>query len=302
MQARTEPVPITEIICSMELLEAMPETVRNRLKNAGLISPTGEREHDRAFFERQAAAENQKTGNLPYYDCQKCGNKGYIAVVHAGWRGQGFEISRPNCDCMIKRRYLRNVRESGLSEALTRYTLEAWHCREPWQQELLDAVKRYADNPEGWFCLTGTTGTGKTHLCTALCGILLEKGYPVRYMLWRDIATRAKAAVTDNEAYAEIVEPLKRVRVLYIDDFWKTGRAANHVSGQVRPTVGDLNLAFELLNARYADSNLLTIISTEMNLYTMLSTDEAIGSRIAERTRGGRYYDLSGYKNWRLIG
>ena len=257
---------------------------------------TGERER----LERLADDENRKPGNLSDYDCQKCKNKGRIATVHPGWMGRGFEIQYADCDCMKQRRYLRNIRESGLSDMLTRYTLDAWQCREPWQASVLEAVKRYAGRPEGWFCLSGTPGTGKTHLCTALCGLLLQQGFPVRYMLWRDVTVRAKAVVNDGEAYAAILEPLKRVRVLYIDDFWKTGRAANHVNGQLAPTVGDMNLAFELLNARYTDSSLMTIISTEMHLGVMLAFDEAIGSRIAERTHGGRYCDLSGYQNWRM--
>ena len=139
-------------------------------------------------------------------------------------------------------------------------------------------------------------------MCTALCGLLLEKGFPVRYMLWRDVSVKAKAAVNDAEAYREIVEPLKRVKALYIDDFWKNGRGA--------PSDADIRLAFELLNARYADSGLLTIFSTEMSMSALLAVDEGVGSRIAERTRDGRYYNLRdrdcdrdrNYKNWRITG
>ena len=38
-------------------------------------------------------------------------------------------------------------------------------------------------DPKGWFVTTGRSGAGKTHLCTAICGELLHRGLPVRYML-----------------------------------------------------------------------------------------------------------------------
>ena len=181
---------------------------------------------------------------------------------------------------------------SGLTELLKRYTMENWEAREPWQKKLADMVHDYANNPSGWFLLSGTPGTGKTHLCTALCGILMERGMPARYMLWRDVSVRAKACVNDEVEYQALIEPLKRVKVLYIDDLFKTGK------GQ-QPTTGDVNLAFELINARYNDSRLLTVISSERSINEILDIDEGVGSRIYERAK--EYYaDLRGRKNWRM--
>lgn len=60
---------------------------------------------------------------------------------------------------------------------------------------------------------------------------------------------------------------LKMVYVFYIDDFIKE-----------TVTDADINIAFELLNARYNDHEKLTIISTEKSI------DEALGSRIYERS------------------
>lgn len=111
-------------------------------------------------------------------------------------------------------------------------------------------------------------------------------------MLWRDVSVRAKAAVNDEDAYRKIVEPLKRVRVLYIDDLFKTGK------GQ-QPTTGDVNLAFEILNARYNDSSKITLLSSELTVDQILAIDEAVGSRIYERSKGW-YFDLTGRNNWRL--
>lgn len=301
-RAQEDMAPLAEMFLNPAFLARMPEAAKSRLTRLGELRRTGNAEAIAALAAESEAWKNElynaTPGELTGYDCPKCQNRGDFRFTD-----KYGNPSLRECECMKKRRYLRNIRESGLSEMLSRYTFEAWQCREPWQRDALEAVTRYAQNPQGWLCLSGTPGTGKTHLCTALCGELLERGLSVSYMLWKDVSTKAKAVVND-EAYEAIVSPLKRVRVLYIDDFWKAGRAVDRATGnrvKAEPTVGDVNLAFDIINARYCDSGLLTIFSTELTIGEMLNVDEAVGSRIAERARGGRYQDLSGKnRNWRM--
>ena len=92
---------------------------------------------------------------------------------------------------------------------------------------------------------------------------------------------------TDGEEYQSRIRPFKTVPVLYIDDFLKGGH-----------TEADLRLAFEILNARYNDSSLRTIISSEMSLFDVLGLDEATGGRIYERAKG--YVIEAPKENWRL--
>lgn len=235
----------------------------------------------------RAEQYNDKTGTLVGLDCPACKNRGYFAQVD----DEGRETLR-ECSCMAARRSLDRIKRSGLADLLTRYTLETWEVRDPWQEKALNMVRDFAKAPEGWFLASGRPGTGKSHLCTALCGLLLNGGMDVRYMLWRDESMRAKAAVTDAEEYARIVAPLKAACVLYIDDLFKTGR------GQT-PSPADVSLAFELLNARYNDGQKITIISTEYSVEALLDIDEAVGSRIYERSK--KYYLCAeNKKNWRL--
>lgn len=231
---------------------------------------------------------NQEPGNKTGYDCPDCLNRGFFHRVD----GQGRSYLE-ECRCMAIRRNQERVKRSGLSDMLSRYTADKWQEREAWQRKARELMEQYAEHPVGWLLASGPPGTGKTHLCTALCGLLMDKGVDVRYMLWRDVSTRAKALVTDEGAYRAIVEPLKWVRCLYIDDLFKTGK------GQ-EPTTGDVNLAFEILNARYNDANKLTIISTERDIEQLLAIDEALGSRIYERSRNF-YLSMTGKKNWRLL-
>ena len=61
---------------------------------------------------------------------------------------------------------------------------------------------------------------------------------------------------------------------------------------------GDLNVAFELLNARY-NARKRTIISGERTIGAIMDIDEAIGSRIYERSKNGYCFETSP-ENWRL--
>lgn len=243
---------------------------------------------DREKTEWMAEQANKQPGNIPGFQCPECLNRGY--TVHVDENGN--RVIR-ECACMARRRSEKNMEKSGLSELLHRCTMDSWERKETWQEKLFYLGQKWACKPSGWFYLAGTPGTGKTHFCAALCGLLMELGMECRYMLWRDASVRAKAAVNDEAEYRNLVEPLKRVKVLYIDDLFKTGKGQS-------PTTGDVNLAFEILNARYNDSRLITILSSELTVNQILDIDEAVGSRIYERTNGF-YVDLTGKKNWRLM-
>lgn len=254
-----------------------------RIGADGTSSPQTWVEREREIVE----LANKAPGHLTGEDCPLCLNRGYFTRVS----DDGYRYNEV-CKCMARRRSLARIRRSGLSEALTRYTLERWDEREPWQTKVKELALDYANSPSGWFFLAGRPGTGKTHLCTALAGLLMEQGYELRYVLWRDLSTRAKAVVNDDEEYQRIVGPLKDVKVLYIDDLFKTGK------GQ-QPTTGDVNLAFELLNARYNNGGLLTLLSSELTMEKLLDVDEGTASRIYERSKD-HYADLSDRENWRI--
>ena len=237
---------------------------------------------------QRAAAYNRTPGSMTGKDCPKCRNKGQIMIV----KENGSTAVR-ECECMGFRHSLRRLERSGLQELVKRCRFDTFQTAEQWQQQAKEQAWQYAAAPAGrWFVAAGQPGSGKTHLCVAVCRELMLRGAEVRYMLWRDTVTRLKAVVNDAQEYARLMEPLKRVSVLYIDDLFKTGK------GQA-PTGADANVAFELLNARYMNENSITVISTERTLSELLEIDEAVGSRIAQRCKGA-YLCLTGAeKNWR---
>lgn len=235
---------------------------------------------------------NECQGHLSGDACPQCKNKGVVYVA------DGTYVVARECSCMPARKAYWRLKQSGLADSIERYTFENFQVREPWQKAVKDTAVRFLHDQNGaWFFAGGQPGAGKTHICTAIVGALLKRGLSARYMLWKDESTWLKGRINE-EAYDVRVEKLKTVPVLYIDDFFKTPLDVDGTPK--KPTPGDVNLAFEILNARYV-SRKPTLITSERLLDELLDFDEAIGSRVYERSKG---YTLNlsrdRRKNWRL--
>lgn len=226
-------------------------------------------------YERRKVEEyNSMPGDLDGMDCPICLNRGNIAVI-----GMSGTMSIRLCKCMKTRQSLQRIERSGLKNLLGKYTFERYIDSEPWQKQAKAMAMAFIDDSEGnWFFAGGQVGCGKTHLCTAMVDELLKRGKEARYMLWREEIVLLKAMVTDADTYSRAMREYKNAEVLYVDDLFKTEQGKP-------PTQADVNIAFELFNYRYNNDSLVTIISSERLIDDLISIDEAVGSRIYERTR-----------------
>lgn len=221
---------------------------------------------------------NEEVGTLSGYDCPDCMNRGGSYL-----RRDGYTVFCV-CHCAEIRKSLRNIAKSGLSDLMEICTFDNFDDTEPWQKPIKQSAKAYLTDHTGkWFYIGGQNGAGKTHICTALVGELLKIGKSARYMLWKDESVRLKASVNDDDTYYSLIEPLKTVDVLYIDDFFKMQRGEN--GAPKPPTPADVNIAFEILNYRYNNPKAITVISTEYDIDELMDIDEAVGSRIYQRTK-----------------
>ena len=225
------------------------------------------------FEEMKCKSYNNSPGELTDYDCKECKNRGNFMEYK-----NGYEFMR-GCRCMEIRRNIRRMKKSGLTNVMKRYTFDNFEANENWQKSILESAKKYVNSNDGqWFYIGGQVGSGKTHICTAILLEFLNKGMMAKYMLWRDEIVRIKANVNDDEGYTRTVNPLKTAQVLYIDDFFKTEKGKT-------PTTAEINIAFEILNYRYNNKGLITIISAEYAMDKLIDIDEAVGSRIYQRTK-----------------
>lgn len=250
---------------------------------------------------RNAETFNASSGSLneqDEYNCDICHNKGLIMKAYQQESGLWSTACR-ECKCMDVRRSIKKMNRSGLKNIIRDYTFSKFAVVDPWQQTLKEAAEAYAQKPEGWFFIGGQSGAGKTHLCTAICREFLLAGTSVKYMLWRDDIVKLKNALGEPAQYDALMTEYKTVEVLYIDDLFKTGKGAD--GAKQRPTSADINIAFEILNFRYNNSKLLTVISSECTINDILDIDEATGGRIFEKAKAFSLKPDKA-KNYRLKG
>lgn len=236
----------------------------------------------KSLAEMAVESYNEEIGDMQGYDCPICKNKGMVAFLKDG------QDCYMNCNCLDIRKANKMQAASGLYMLLAKHTFDNYRAIEQWQQYTLDKAKEFADKKDGWFFLGGRSGTGKTHICTAIIGQLLKEGIACKYMLWRDDVRELNAKVNTPE-FDELIRPFKQTKVLYIDDFFKGGISQ-----------GDKNRAFEILNYRYLNG-LMTVISSELLIKDILEIDEAIGGRIYQSSmnyliqiKNGANYRLQG--------
>ena len=225
---------------------------------------------------------NKQEGSLHLedgYNSDKCKNKGFVAIPIKTDFGYWTEAMKP-CECQTARRNLAHLKNSGLENIVKKYTFANYKIDQAWQSNIKNKALSFIKKENGgWFFIGGSSGAGKTHICTAICSHYLDQGQEVRYMMWREDIERLKANKMDAEVYAEMMDKFKNVPVLYIDDLFKTGKADT----LQKPTPADINTAFELLNYRYNKPDLITIISSESQIADLINIDEAIAGRIKER-------------------
>lgn len=233
---------------------------------------------------------NKELGNMTGYNCPKCLNRGNFAFV----KDEGG-IAFRDCECMKIRRCVSKMEASGLQDVIAKYTFDAYKDQEQWQKVVKQGAISYANNLTGWLLFCGQSGSGKTHLCTAVCRQRLLAGDEVIYMPWRKDTLDLKSM----DKRVDALKKLQTAPILYIDDLFKVGRSAD---GSCNPTQADINIAFDIINERYT-KRLTTIISTERTPTELLDIDEATGGRIVEMAQGSIYsIERKPCRNYRLRG
>lgn len=253
--------------------------IRNRNGSTTLSTTTDMTPEE--WLEMRVKAYNSAQGDK--YPCDECLGRGTIAFIEDG------EMRVRLCRCEVKRRNMNRVKRSGLGEMFENCRMDNFDTNYDWQKTIKEKAMEYIYSGGGWYLLCGRAGSGKTHLTAAIAREMLLAGRETRYFMWREDAPRLKAIINDAAKYDERMRELTDCSVLLIDDLFK---------GKV--TDADVNLAFEMLNARYNSPSKRTVISTEKTAEELLQLDEAVGSRILERSRG--YILQTGDVNLRLGG
>lgn len=215
---------------------------------------------------------NSRVGSLDSYDgidCKLCKNKGVIYYLE-----EFYDEALKECECLTQRKIHRELKNSGLEYEFKTKTFDAFKTKNLYQKIMKEKALHFIDseNPY-WFTILGQSGSGKTHLCTAISNTLINQGKTFKYFPFaRDIIRIANGLKSFNPVIKkeaeELIEEYKKVDVLYIDDFLK---------------IKTYDVVFELIDYRYS-ANLKTIISSELSIQELLDYDVAIAGRIREKS------------------
>ena len=218
------------------------------------------------------------------YNCNICKDTGYIAITKDGIEmpsldsiGLDYKFMKP-CKCEIEKRLQESLKRTGLDvEEYANKSFDTFKCDNQEAQKMYDLAQAFLNDKNatgiGYF---GKSGTGKTHICIAICNELLKQGIIHKYFNYRRDIQALIATRFDEASYAKKLSEWINVNTLYIDDFLKLAR---NKDGSYN--LQELQISFDLINTRYINKK-KTIISSELTVSEIKNIDEAIGSRIFE--------------------
>ena len=129
-----------------------------------------------------------------------------------------------------------------------------------------ERARRYAEAPSGWLVLTGTYGSGKTHLAAAIANYRQLRGEPALFVTAPDLLDHLRATFSPDStvSYDKLFQEVRNAPLLVLDDL-----GVEHASPWAREKL------FQLIDHRYR-LGLPTV-------FTMSHTLDEIDARIASR-------------------
>ncbi len=169
------------------------------------------------------------------------------------------------CECkqqeMSAGRQARLERYSNLGP-LTHLTfetlIETGRSSDPKNQELfkkaLAATKAFAKKPDGWLVLTGSSGSGKTHLAASVANNLIKAGQPALFIVVPDLLDHLRSTFSPGSeiSYDELFNQVLNAPLLILDDL-----------GTQSSTAWAQEKLFQIVNNRF-NSKLPTIFTTNL--------------------------------------
>lgn len=205
------------------------------------------------------------------YTCEKCRDTGFVGTKM--------------CSCLKELLITKNIKSSGMGRLIERQSFDNFTLngldgedRERMEKNLAIA-KSYAENfpkKRGNLLLIGTTGTGKTHISTAIAKEIIHQGFDVVYDSVQNIisdfeADKFKSGYGQTDT---VVDKYLECELLIIDDL-----------GTEFTTQFSTSVIYNLLNTRQ-NKGLATVISTNLTAKELAGKYEG---RIYSRIVGSDY-------------
>ncbi|EDS77598.1 conserved hypothetical protein [Clostridium botulinum C str. Eklund] len=209
-----------------------------------------------------------------------------------GWIYNNEKKLYVKCNCVDKQKALDLLIKTGLTKEQLKTSFKnfiAWNKEVKEMKEIATSYylsfEKIKDTDNNSIALLGESGSGKTHLISALINnFVTNKNIDIAYISYIDTLIELKQNVLNSDVYQSKLNRYKKAKILVIDDLFKGGY-----------TDSDVRIILEIINYRYS-SNLPFMISSELFINDLIKIDKALGGRIAERTRE-YIYEIKGTKN-----
>jgi DNA replication protein DnaC len=159
-------------------------------------------------------------------------------------------------------------------------TFESFDLRKgelpPDEQENLEQAVRiardFAGAPNGWLVLTGTYGTGKTHLAAAIANYRDQHGTPALFVLVPDLLDHLRATFNPQSPvpFDQRFEEVRRAPFLVLDDL-----------GTESATAWAREKVYQLFDFRY-NASLPTVVTTAKKIEQLERMDPRLLTRILD--------------------
>lgn len=210
--------------------------------------------------------------------CEVCGGLGYVGSdVPVGHPEFGRLRLCPVCGeerlraQVVERMAAKRARLARYDQRDAGQTFATFEAGiNPQVMEAFYVAQDYARNPAGWLVLTGTMGTGKTHLLMAILNAQGED-VPSLFHTAPDLLDMLRSGYGAQQDYDELLRLCKTVPLLALDDL-----------GTEKATEWANEKLFQILNHRY-QQRLPLVVSTnvplrelEPRLFSRLSDDDLV--------------------------
>ena len=137
--------------------------------------------------------------------------------------------------------------------------------------DAFEACLSFAEDPQGWLTLLGTSGCGKTHLAASIGNYLMKSGAPAILVEVPDLLDYMRATFQGNVVtYQQRMSELKSTPLLILDSL-----------GKERPSEWGEEKLYQILSHRYT-LELPTVIVSHLTLEQIGNDYESILTRILD--------------------
>lgn len=220
---------------------------------------------------------------LPRYTCTRCNDTGYI----------GDRM----CSCFRELLVKANIRSSGIGTLIERQSFENFDTTSP-DPEIAkrnrknlklakDFVATFGQGKSPNLLLLGNTGTGKTHISTAIAKELIELGYEILYDSCENILQTIISDRFDSRNHGEgQSRRFFECDLLIIDDLGaeyinqlSISTLYNLINTRINkglPTIISSNLSPELLRSSYDDRIYSRLFGPDTQILMFLGNDRRL--------------------------